>query len=393
MSFTPKVDRISYAKPQIGLEEVKAVLDVMLGNNGERWTIGPNSVALEQELASVAGVGRAVVVNSGSSALLLSLAALKLPRGSKVIIPACNFPTAFNAIVQNNLIPVVVDVSLATLNLDLDEVAKVVARYPEVKAVVAVNIAGNPVDLIKLRSVVGSRKIILDDCDGFGTLLERKMVEVYADISCASFHAAHIISMGEGGAVFTNDEEIANTVTKMREWGRASGTDKIYSYPGFPTDYKERYVYEEIGYNLKPLELQCALGRIQLRRLEEFRIKRQANYDKLTQIFAKYQEFFTPITCDLNANPCWFSFPVLVHNIERGKVMEYLESKNIECRTIFSGNITRHPAYKDVELEKFGTLVNSDKVMANGMFLSCHPYLTDEMLAFIDQCLLEVCSQ
>jgi CDP-6-deoxy-D-xylo-4-hexulose-3-dehydrase len=377
--FRPKVDRVEYGGAMIGLEEVKAVIDVMLGQGGRRWTVGPESIAFEKELAETTGVKHAVVVNSGSSALLVAIAALKLPKGSKIIIPACNFPTAFNAIVQNYHIPVVVDVDLKSLNIDLNEVRAALFEHPDIRAVIAVNIAGNPVDLIQLRAIVGDRLIILDDCDGYGTTFKGKFVESYADVSCVSFHAAHIITTGEGGAVLTDDDGIGARAKKLREWGRASGTDKIYEYPGFPNDYKERYVYEEIGWNMKPLELQCAMGRIQLRRLQEFKDARRLNFHRLSRAFAdsKTFELIGPLP---DSDPCWFSFPLLCKGDNRGKIMEHFEANNIETRTIFSGNILRHPAYKDTEHIQIGTLRNSDEIMKRGMFLSCHPSLTVEMI-------------
>ena len=251
--FRPIVDRIKYGGAMIGQEEKDAINRVLDSDNGSRWTVGEESIALEKELAEVTGVKRAVLTNSGSSALLVALTALHLPKGSGVIIPAVNFPTAYNAILQCGLVPVVVDVDINTLNLDLGEVAKAFIRRSDITAVIAVNIAGNPVDLITLRKIVGDHvKIILDDCDGYGTTFNGKMVEQYADIGCVSFHAAHIITMGEGGAVLTNDEELGTRALKLREWGRASGTENIYKYPGFPDDYRERYVYEEIGFNMIP---------------------------------------------------------------------------------------------------------------------------------------------
>ncbi|MCK9355134.1 MAG: aminotransferase class I/II-fold pyridoxal phosphate-dependent enzyme [Gallionella sp.] len=382
MSFIPGKDRIQYGGAMIGLEEVKAVMDVMLSNKGTRWTVGPESIAFETELATVTGVKRAVVVNSGSSALLIATAALKLPKGSKILVPACNFPTAFNAIIQNGHIPVVVDVDLSTFNISLDEVREALVQHPDIAGVIAVNIAGNPVDLIKLREIVGTRKIILDDCDGYGTTLNDKFVETYADVSCVSFHAAHIITTGEGGAVLTDDENIANRAVKLREWGRVSGTDKIYDYPGFPVDYKERYVYEEIGWNMKPLELQCAMGRVQLRRLQEFKDARRLNYHRLDKIFVNHRAF-TTLGHLPNSDPCWFSFPLMVNGDNRGQIMQTFEDQNIETRTVFSGNILKHPAYKDVELIKIGDMKNADEIMKRGMFLSCHPSLTPDMIQFI----------
>lgn len=380
--FKPGIDRIEYGGAIIGLEEVKAVMDVMLSAGGKRWTVGPESIAFEKELAATTGVKHAVVVNSGSSALLVAIAALKMPKGSKVIIPACNFPTAFNAIIQNYHIPVVVDVELSTFNIDLEEVKKAIQMHPDIKAVIAVNIAGNPVDLVKLREIVGDRIIILDDCDGYGTTLNDKFVETYADISCVSFHAAHIITTGEGGAVMTDNDEYAARATKLREWGRASGTDNIYNYPGFPSDYKERYVYEEIGWNMKPLELQCALGRVQLKRLQEFKDARRLNHYKLSRAFEGSKKFIN-IAKLQNSDPCWFSFPILVNGDDRGRIMQTFEDKNIEVRTVFSGNILKHPAYKDVECITIGGYRNSNEIMARGMFLSCHPSLADDKIQFI----------
>ena len=381
--FTPIVDRIKYGGAMIGQEEKDAINRVLDSDNGSRWTVGEESIALEKELAEVTGVKRAVLTNSGSSALLVALTALHLPKGSGVIIPAVNFPTAYNAILQCGLVPVVVDVDINTLNLDLGEVAKAFIRRSDITAVIAVNIAGNPVDLITLRKIVGDHvKIILDDCDGYGTTFNGKMVEQYADIGCVSFHAAHIITMGEGGAVLTNDEELGTRALKLREWGRASGTENIYKYPGFPDDYRERYVYEEIGFNMKPLELQCAMGRIQLKKLTQFKDARRRNHKLLEEQF-KNNPKFTIVSALEGADPCWFSFPLLCTGVARRHAMETFEKNNIECRTIFSGNITLHPAYKDTPRIVIGDLKNANTVMKDGMFLSCHPSIDEDMINFI----------
>lgn len=388
--FRPKIDRVEYGGAMLGIEEVKAVMDVMLSQGGRRWTVGPESIAFEEELAQKTGVKRAVVVNSGSSALLVALTALKLPKGSKVIIPAVNFPTAFNAILQCGYTPYVIDVDPKTLNLDLNEVKKA-TQNEKIDAVIAVNIASNPNDLVALREIVGDAKIVLDNCDGYGTLVDGKFVETQADVSCVSFHAAHIITTGEGGACLTDDEELANRMKKLREWGRADGTDEIYEYSGFPEDYRSRYVYEEIGYNMKPLELQCAMGRVQLKKLESFRETRLENAKKMRAVFEKYPQFQL-IESPENAEVCWFSFPLLCKGISRKLVMDTLEENNIECRTIFSGNILRHPAYKDTVYVSHGEMVNADMVMKDGMFLSVHPSITDEMIEFIDQVVGSICN-
>lgn len=376
-------DRIQYGGALITNAEKRAINKVINSQGGRRWTIGPESEAFERELAEVTGVKHAVVVNSGSSALLVAVAALNLPKGSKIIIPACNFPTAFNAIIQNGHIPIVIDSDVYTLNIDIYALREYMKTSSQVDAIIAVNIAGNPIDLVELRGIVGKKvKIILDDCDGYGTTLNDKFVETYADVSCVSFHAAHIITTGEGGAVMTDDKEIGDRARKLREWGRASGTDKIYKYPGFPKDYKERYVYEEIGWNLKPLELQCAMGRIQLKKLQKFKNARRKNYKMLEKKFEKLPNFQT-IAYVTNSDPCWFSFPILADN--RKRAMDIFEKNNIECRTIFAGNILRHPAYKGVDVIAPESLPVADYIMAHGMFLSVHPSLTKEMIKFIGE--------
>jgi len=389
--FTPIKDRIEYGGMIVTDAEVDAVANSIKSQGNKRWTVGKESILLEKELAEFIGVKRAVVVNSGSSALLVALTALHLPKGSHVIIPAVNFPTAFNAILQCGLIPYVVDVDIKTLNLDLEEVKRA-TTFEKISAVLAVNIASNPVDLVKLREIIGDHtKIILDNADGFSTSIDGHYVDQDANISCTSFHAAHIIGMGEGGGVFTNDEELADRCLKLREWGRASGTDDIYEYPGFPEDYRSRYVYEEIGFNMKPLELQCVLGRSQLKKVYHFKKKRLENYELMRKVFAKYPQF-KMIESPENAEVCWFSFPLLCTGIRRKLVMDTLEKNNIECRTIFSGNILRHPAYKDTTYTAHGEMTNADRVMKDGMFLSVHPSITPEMIAFIDQVIGELCT-
>lgn len=377
--------RISYGGAIIDQREKDAINRVIDASEGRMWTLGEESKLFEQELAKTTGVKYAVVVNSGSSALLTAITALHLPKGSKIIIPACNFPTAFNAILQAGHIPVVLDVDIKTFNLRFVDVEKAIRLEPSIRAVLAVHIAGNIVDLIKLRELVGDKRyIISDNCDGFGGILEGKFIDTYADVSCISMHAAHIISMGEGGAVLTDNQKIAERAKKIREWGRASGSDKLTEHEGFPEDYRERYVFEEIGYNFKPLELQCAMGRVQLTRLQDFKTARYNNFNKMSTIFRKHTNKFTVVQQLAHADSCWFGFPVLVKG-NRGEVMRKLEEANIECRTVFSGNILKHPAYKNIEYKWLGDLKYSDKIMAQGMFLSVHPSLTDEQFAYIEK--------
>lgn len=391
MVFRPGTDRVEYGGALIGKRERNAVIKVLDSHGGRRWTIGPESLALEAELAEKTGVQRAVLTNSGSSALLVALTSLHLPKGSNVIVPALNFPTAYNAILQCGLNPLVVDCNRETMNIDVYAVQQAMMQEGA-EAVIAVDIAGNPADLEGLREVMGDKYIILDNADGYGTTYKGKFIDTYADLSCVSFHAAHIITMGEGGAVLTNNEELANRCKKIREWGRASGTDNIYEYPGFPKDYRERYVYEEIGYNVKPLELQCAMGRVQLKRLPEFKAKRAENFNRLMKVFEKYPEFET-VKYLPESETCWFSFPFMCRAVSRERTMRMLEEANIECRTIFSGNILKHPAYEGTPRTVVGDLTNADDVMENGVFISVHPSITPKMIRWIDVVLATIVEQ
>ena len=385
MKLQPIKKKVSYGGAMIGWREVYAVLKVMLSQGGRRWTIGPESEAFEKELAQTAGMKHAVVVNSGSSALLVAISSLNLPKGSKVIIPALNFPTAYSSLLQAGLIPVVVDCGLDLL-LDFEEVEKALELHPDIKAVVAVHIAGNCVDLPKLREIVGDRIIISDNCDGFGSTLNGKFIDTYADVSCVSFHAAHIITTGEGGAVLTDNAEIASRARKKREWGRESGSDKLTQIKGLPGDYRERYVYTEIGYNVKPLELQCAMGRVQLKKLPFFVKKRQENYEKLFEGIIGQTKLMPVLGQEGN---CWFGFPFICVTADRGAVMDYLESLNIETRTIFSGNILKHPAYAGTGIQ-IGKLNVSNLIMERGVFISNHPSLTDKQINFVIEALQSI---
>lgn len=392
-------ERIEYGGCLVGQEEEDAILKVIRQQGRRRWTIGPESVAFEKELALKTGVNHAVLVNSGSSALLAATLALKLPPKSKIIVPALTFPTAYSSIIQAGHTPVVVDCDKETLNISLDEVEEALKIFPEVKAVIAVHIAGNVVDLPALRNIVGDRYIISDNCDGYGSTMVdpnsedwkgERYIDTYADVSCISMHAAHIISMGEGGAVLTNDATIADRARKIREWGRESGSDNLTKLEGFPEDYRERYVFTEIGYNLKPLELQCAMGRIQLKKLEKFKSERERVHDRLVEIFAKDNRFEVVKIDAQNANPCWFAFAFHCTGIKRAKVMDFFEKMNIETRTVFSGNILRHPAYKDGIHCQVGTLKNSNYVMENTMFIGSPPFYTEEQLTYIEEVLKEL---
>lgn len=367
--------RIKYGGAVTGLAEERAVIkSIRKSRRTRNWQTDIEARKMEEESARFLGVKYGVLTTSGSCAGLLALSALELPKGSEVIISAVTFPTIFNMILQCGLKPVVVDVD-ASYNFDLNEVKKAISK--KTSAIIAIHALGNPLDLVKLRKIAGKLPILLDNCDGFGTTLHGKSVESYVDIAFTSFHAAHIVSMGVGGCVYTNDKELAKKVRMYRDWGRQADLThtKNTKWKSLPEDYNPRFIYEKIGYNFQPLELQAAMGRVQLRKINKIKKIRQRNVDYLIKHIG-----FKPKVIR-GADVCWFAFPITYEG-DRGDLISYLEKRGIETRSMFSGDITRHPAYEGLKIKK-GKLSVADYVLKHSFWISCHPSLTKKQLKYI----------
>ena len=342
------------------------------------WQTGPETKEFEEELAIDMGVKHAVVTNSGSSAGLLALASLELKEGDEVIIPAVTFPTIFNMILQlpQKLVPVVVDCSPLTNNIDLDKL-EAMKVSKKIKAIIAVHILGNPVDMPRLMKWAKKHKIkvIEDNCDGYGTTINGKMAGSFGDISFTSTHAAHIITTGVGGVVFTNDDKLMANVRMYRDWGRQANTTKPNTHKELPKDYNPRFIYEKIGWNFQILELQSAMGRVQLRKAKKIKALRDYN--------AWY------LRCSLGSKPqvvkgaevCWFALPLRSSN--RGALTKHLEAHGIETRSMMSGDITKHPAYKNTKYRIGNKLTGADKILKESFWISCHPSLKQSDLDYI----------
>lgn len=363
---------IRYGGALCDLREEKAVIksitkSIKTGN----WQAGSEAAKFEQELSTYLGVKHAILTTSGSCAGLLALSALELPKGSEVIISAVTFPTIFNIILQCGLVPVVIDAEVGTYNLNLDLVERAITH--KTKAIIGIHAVGNALDWVKLHKI-GKRykiKTILDNCDGLGTTLHGKSVESYADISITSFHAAHIVSMGVGGGVFTNDKNLAGKVRQYRDWGRQATTDKPHNAPLLPKDYNPRFVYDKIGYNFQILELQAAMGRVQLRKIKKIKKARKKNFDYLVKHLGKHSKLTLPETVK-GSDVCWFALP-LTFSGDRGKLVAYLEKNGIETRSMFAGDITRHPAYNESEFEIPEYLRNAEIILEKSFWISVHP--------------------
>jgi CDP-6-deoxy-D-xylo-4-hexulose-3-dehydrase len=352
--------------------------------NKNWWPAGEEAKLMEKEAANYLGVKYAVLANSGSSAGLLALTSLELSRGSEVLIPATTFPTIYNIILQCGLVPVVVDSKIGTYNLDPSEIEAAIS--PKTKAIICVHAVGNPCDMPKIMEIAAKHNVYVleDNCDGWGSTIKGKRVGSFGHVSFTSFHAAHIVSMGQGGGVFTNHPEIARNARMYRDWGRQADLSSRTNekWPTLPIDYDARFIYEKIGYNLSPLELQAAMGRVQLKKTEKIKKLRKHNFDYLYKHLKKHNELVMPVWID-DADVCWFSFPLTVTN-NRGALVAHLEKNGIETRSMFTGNVLKHPAYANIEHRSMlKESSDCNTILTNSFWVSCHPRMTKADLDYV----------
>ena len=368
--------KIKYGGALIGKEEEKAIMSVVKRN---WWPLADEGKKMELEAAKFLNVKYGILANSGSSAGLLALSALELPKGSKVIIPAVTFPTIFNIILQCGLVPVVVDCEIGTYNLNLKEVEHALKTIKNIKAIICVHALGNPVDMPRVMKLAKQHKlyVIEDNCDGWGGEIGGKKIGSFGDISFTSFHAAHIVAMGQGGGIFTSNAKLAKNVRMYRDWGRQSDLTSRTNrkWKSLPKDYDSRFIYEKVGYNLSPLELQAAMGRVQLKKANRIKRLRQRNFNYLYSHLSKFPDLVMPKTVP-GADVCWFSFPLSTIG-KRGSLVAHLEKNGIETRSMFAGNITRHPAYAKSTYYK-GSLKNADWILKHSFWVGVHPRMTQK---------------
>lgn len=367
--------KISYGGALIDNAEKRAIMKFV---NRNWWPLADEGKKMEAEAAKFLGVKHGILANSGSSAGLLALSALELPRGSEVIIPATTFPTIFNIILQCGLVPVVVDSKVGTYNLDPKELEAAIG--PNTKAIICVHAVGNPVDMPAVMKIAKKHKLYVleDNCDGWGSTISGKKVGSFGHISFTSFHAAHIVAMGQGGGVFTNDSELARRTRIYRDWGRQSDLSSRVNtkWKTLPRDYDSRFIYEKIGYNLSPLELQAAMGRVQLKKTAKIKALRKRNFKYLYKHLSKFPDLIMPTWVE-GADPSWFAFPLTTKG-DRGKLVAYLEKKGIETRSMFSGHILAHPAYAGMKIVNYGN--EAYTILKQSFWISVHPrYSTKDL--------------
>jgi len=362
-----------YKFESYGEEEIKAVEESL--RSGWLGGQGPKSVEFEEKIAKQFGKKYGVFVNSGSSACLLALASLQLPKGTKVITPACTFSTTLAPIIQLGLIPVFVDVGLNDYVADIEQVIEAVT--PEVKVIMLPNLIGNKPDWKKLKNdlkYLGRKDIILieDSADTVTYTSE-------SDIATTSFYASHVITAGgSGGMVMFNDKKLVNVCLQFRDWGRLGGDSEIMSerfnhmVDGIPYDHK--FLYSVLGYNFKSSEMNAAFGLVQLERFKIFEQIRRANVERYIENLKDVEEILLP---DDSIKPNWLAIPLQTER--RFELLNFLEDNNIQTRVTFAGNVTRHPVYREY-LQEF---TNSDTIMKNGFLLGAHHGMTVEDVDYV----------
>lgn len=370
----------------------------------EGWfTSGHYTEDFQRSLSRFLGVRSSLFVNSGSSANLLALSVLtskkfqnrRLKAGDEVITPAMGFPTTINPIVQNGLIPVFVDVELGTYDAKIDQIEASIT--PKTKAIMLAHTLGNPFDVDAIVEICKKNDLWLveDNCDALGSTYKGKRTGAFGDISTLSFYPAHHITTGEGGAVLTNSPLIKKELESFRDWGRdcycEPGKDDTchkrfeWQLGNLPHGYDHKYIYSNIGYNLKSTEMQAALGLSQLSHLEYFIQKRKDNFNYLLRGLDGVMEFILP-RATAHSEPSWFGFPITIHptsNLKRDELVKFLNSHGIGTRLMFAGNITKQPAYLGVPQRSISNLENSDTIMKNSFWLGVFPGISHEMLDFV----------
>ena len=396
--FVPGETRVMYSGRTYGAEELVNVVDAGL----DFWlTLGPYGDVLERELARYVGCRDAVLVNSGSSANLTAVMTLMSPQlpqplrpGDEVITPAVTFPTTLAPIVQSGLIPVFVDCEIGTYNVDPALLADAIG--PRTRALVIPHTLGNPFALDVVTELAREHDLYLveDSCDALGATFDGQRVGTFGDLASLSFYPAHQMTMGEGGAVLVNHARYQRIVRSVRDWGRdcwcAPGESNTcarrfgWHLGDLPSGYDHKYIYSHIGYNLKPTDLQAAIGLAQLQRVPDFVDLRRRNFAMLYDGLRAFEDRLILPVSDPRAEASWFGFPITVRDgVSRQSLVRWLETGNIETRSVFGGNILRQPGYQSIDHRVVGTLDRSDQIMRDTFFIGVHPGLSADMLAYV----------
>jgi len=369
--------RVLYSAAVYGKEEKQAVLKSL----ENKWLAsGPLVKKFEEGIAKHFGKKYGIAVNSGSSANLLALSSLLLEPGSEVITPACTFATTVSTIVQTGLVPVFVDSVVGRYTINEDLVEKAITK--KTKVILVPQLIGGVCDMVKLQKIAKKHNLILidDSCDTLAPYLKGKPVATYSKLTTTSFYGSHIITAcGVGGMILTNDQKLRDILLVKRDWGRAGNDrEEFESRFNFELDnipYDAKFLYTQLGYNVKLNEASAAFGLEQLKKLPKFSKTRDRNFKALVEFFSEYEKWFHIPYLIPGATTNWLAFPLTIKKdapFSRYNFLKFLEKNAIQTRVIFSGNITRHPVYRGIKFRIIGDLKNADEIMARGFLLGCH---------------------
>lgn len=407
--WKPGKDWVQYAGPYFTSEEyIKGVESLLKG-----WlAMGGDSIKFEKRFPANFGRDYGALTNSGSSANLLMMAAMtskrlyNFPKGTKVIVPVAGFPTTVNPIYQFGFEPVFVDIEIDTLNLNIEQV-KDAAKNTDAKIITFAHVLGNPPNMDEVMQVVKEHDLILleDCCDALGSTYDDKPLGSFGEMASCSFFPAHHITMGEGGFVATRTAEQEKVVRSFREWGRGCfcvgkkanlskkgtcGCRFSNWIPALPEEiFDHKFVYEEIGFNLKPVEMQSSMGLAQLDKLPEIHERRKENHKHIYKVFEKYQEYFYLPKATPKSDPSWFSFPMTIKDgspFKRRDITGFLEDNKIQTRTYFAGNILLQPAYShlnDIQ-DTIKRYPVATKVMKDTFFIGASPVITKQQIDYAE---------
>lgn len=396
---------ITYASRVFDQHEMINLVDSAL----DFWlTSGKYTAQFEKKFCQILGTKHCSLVNSGSSANLLAFMALTSPllgkrairRGDEVITVAAGFPTTVTPIVQYGAIPVFVDITIPQYNINVEEIES--ALTDKTKAIMIAHTLGNPFDLESVKKICLKYNLWLieDNCDSLGSLYkidnEYKYTGTIGDIGTSSFYPPHHITMGEGGAVYTNNDLLNKIIKSMRDWGRdcvcPSGKDNVCGnrfngkHGDLPTGYDHKYVYSHFGYNLKATDMQASIGVAQLDKLHDFIQKRRENFDYLTEILSRLQEFIILPEGANNSKPSWFGFMITCRKEhDRDYLVKFLEKNGVQTRMLFAGNLVKHPCFTEMRMAQEGyrihkQLINTDRIMSNSFWIGVYPGMNKDML-------------
>lgn len=386
--------KVSYAQTVYGKKEIDAVVKCLK----ESTQMGKYSSKFEKKISSLFDKKYGLYVNSGSSALYIGMEASNFPEGGEVITPALTFSTTIGCIVKSKLIPVFIDVGYNDYCIDVEAIEKNITS--KTVAIVAPNLMGNICNWEKISEVADkyNLKVIEDSADTIGGTLNGKLSGSYCDWTITSFYGSHIINCaGNGGMLCMNDEKMIYDAKLLRSWGRSSSifdekSEEIENRFNVEVDgipYDAKFIFEKIGYNLEGSEIGAAFGLAQLEDLSENIKTRKKNFQRQTVFFNKYKNFIVTPEQTKNSESAWLAYPIIIKEeapFSRRDFQIYLEKRNIQTRTVFSGNITRQPGFKNIEMKiSLDGLNNADNVMKGGVLLACHHGLTEEMLAHMHE--------